>query len=310
MESLNSTETNNSSDGIVETTDISSLSKRQRKKLEKHKKFLENRAVKRKKEREIQKLKRKLNKDNDKPNRKFLKSQKMANSSCKTRIVVDCSFDDLMSCKDLGKCTKQLNFCYCVNRRAANPVQFYVCDFNGKIKKEMEKNEGFGNWDVHFESDPYDKVFATTKKEDLVYLSSDSDNVIEELNEEKIYIIGGLVDHNSHKGLCLKKAMDQGISHGRLPIDSFLKLKTRKVLTVNHVFQILVAVCNGSSWKDAFVQIIPSRKQVGATETEPKAKDIGMEVVENNTTDNTSDMPPDELDNLPSSKTNTDEDNR
>lgn len=76
------------------------------------------------------------------------------------------------------------------------------------------------------------------------------------------------------------------------------------------VFQILVAVCNGSSWKDAFVQIIPSRKQVGATETEPKAKDIGMEVVENNTTDNTSDMPPDELDNLPSSKTNTDEDNR
>ncbi len=65
------------------------------------------------------------------------------------------------------------------------------------------------------------------------------DNALsEKLDPNKVYVIGGLVDHNKLKGICHKIAMDSGVSHARLPIDQYVNMKTRKVLTIDHVFQV------------------------------------------------------------------------
>lgn len=42
--------------------------------------------------------------------------------------------------------------------------------------------------------------------EELVYLTADSPDTITQLEKSKVYILGGLVDRNAHKGLCFKKA--------------------------------------------------------------------------------------------------------
>jgi hypothetical protein len=36
------------------------------------------------------------------------------------------------------------------------------------------------------------------------------------------------------QGLCHQLAEEKGLSHAQLPLDQFLKMSTRKVLTINH----------------------------------------------------------------------------
>lgn len=81
-------------------------------------------------------------------------------------------------------------------------------------------------------------------KQKLVYLSADSDNVLEELEEDKIYVIGGLLDHNRLKGLSHQRAVDSAIPTAALPISNFIQVSGRHVLTINQGLILLNRVFN------------------------------------------------------------------
>jgi len=97
-------------------------------------------------------------------------------------------------------------------------------------------------------------------KEKIVYLTSESENVIEKVEPDFLYVIGGLVDHNGHKGLCHELAVKNQVNHARLPIQEYLDMKTRKILTIDHVFHILLKVAKGESWQSALLDVIAPRK--------------------------------------------------
>lgn len=79
-------------------------------------------------------------------------------------------------------------------------------------------------------------------KENLVYLTADSENEITDFDHSKAYIIGGIVDWNRYKNLCLEKALGDKISHAKLPLGNMLKWDCfSTVLTVNHVIDIILA---------------------------------------------------------------------
>uniref|UniRef100_A0A8D8RZB9 tRNA (guanine(9)-N(1))-methyltransferase n=1 Tax=Cacopsylla melanoneura TaxID=428564 RepID=A0A8D8RZB9_9HEMI len=281
------TEDGDKEEGVINGTE-QTLSKRALKRKLKHEKWLKWRPIKRAKEKEKMKLKKQYARDHNiplGPSRKALKSVKMGNSSNKLRVCIDFSFDHLMTQKDTCKCVKQFNRCYSLNRRAQHPLQFYVSSFKDKCRQEIERYNGYQNWDVHIHEEPYLDIF---NKEDLVYLTSDSNNIIQDLDTSKVYIIGGLVDHNQHKLLTLNKAQSEGIAHGKLPIDTYLSMKTRQVLAVNHVFEILLAISSEQkSWKDALLQTLPERKNAAAksvdeSDSEEKNKPSGNEVEKEN----------------------------
>ena len=98
-------------------------------------------------------------------------------------------------------------------------------------------------------------------KSDVIYLSGDSPNILTTIDRSKTYIIGGIVDKNRYKSLCLDKAISQGIAHAQLPLGEFLpQMGTRRVLTVNHVVEIIVKWVEMKDWEKAFLAVMPQRK--------------------------------------------------
>jgi len=151
----------------------------------------------------------------------------------KMKVVIDCDFNSYMVEKEINSMQTQIGRCYTANRFTKTPCPITVTSFGGDLEKVFDrKTPSRVQWKgIEFTSDSYLDRF---EKDKLVYLSADSDNVATELDENKVYIIGGIVDKNRYKGLCQQKATEQGIPTAQLPIGEYLQLATRKVLTVNH----------------------------------------------------------------------------
>ncbi|KAG0360609.1 tRNA (guanine(9)-N(1))-methyltransferase [Podila minutissima] len=94
----------------------------------------------------------------------------------------------------------------------------------------------------------------------IVYLSADSPNTITHLEPGTSYILGGIVDKNRFPRLCQDKAEKLGLETAQLPIGDYIQMSSRRILTVNQVFEILLQFIECNDWKEAFLKVIPQRK--------------------------------------------------
>lgn len=88
-----------------------------------------------------------------------------------------------------------------------------------------------GQWAAEQHAAPFSEVFADMKDR-LVYLTADATTELTELLPDHAYIIGGIVDRNRYKNLCLDRAKELGIKSARLPIGDHLKLAGSKVFAL------------------------------------------------------------------------------
>ncbi|KAG6861846.1 hypothetical protein C0995_011143 [Termitomyces sp. Mi166 len=220
------------------------------------------------------------------------------------RVVVDLGFDDKMNEKEIKSLCSQLAYTYSANRNAAYPFSLLYTSLNGRTFTRLEgmNDAGYKRWtNTEWWREGYDRLWQSQEptpaqgdeandkgtaeapsapsgvstaralgsqediRQNIIYLTADSEEELTELKPEETYIIGGICDHNRYKNLCLNKAKESGIRTARLPIGRYLaSLPTRKVLTVNQVFEILLKWVETKSWEEALYAVIPKRKfQVG-----------------------------------------------
>lgn len=250
----------------METTE--NISKNQKRKLERQRRLLENRKERRKREKAKAKERRKsINPDRDgvsKKQRKLLEKQRLTEAlKSGPRIVVDCQFESHMNDKELTHFASQLRRIYGANKVLEKPAHLYwsSLDENSKsFKICCEKNDGFQNYIVDHSPKAVNELFLN---DECIYLTPDSPNVLELLDESKVYIIGGLIDDSVKKNTTVQFANKHNIQTARLPILEHCE-KTgegtfKQILTINQVFDIIVTYFACKDWKQALSVGLPNR---------------------------------------------------
>ena len=106
------------------------------------------------------------------------------------------------------------------SRRKATSLPCFsvMAGLQGKLETQARRTcSGMANWKITKSREPYIELLKD-QKEELVYLTADSEDTLEELDPKKLYIIGGLVDRNRHKNVCANRAAEQvswPLDHGK-----------------------------------------------------------------------------------------------
>lgn len=212
-------------------------------------------------------------------------------------VIFDCDFEELMFDNELKSLGLQITRCYSDNRKANFRAHLALSSFGGKMKerfdgilaKQYTSWKGFQFFEEDFvevsekakewmsgpeggkvlgalktsaesNSSSEQEQAEAAEEGEVVYLSSESDNVLTHLKPNSTYIIGGLVDKNRHKGICHKRAVERGIKTAKLPIGEYLEMKSRQVLVTNHVLEIMLKWMEFGDWGKAFMAVMPERK--------------------------------------------------
>ncbi|KAK7062168.1 guanine-N(1)--methyltransferase [Favolaschia claudopus] len=194
------------------------------------------------------------------------KKRRIAGPPFGGRVVVDLGFDKIMTEKEVQSLCSQLGYTYSANRHSGHPFALFFTSLDGKTLARLESlgDASYKRWtNTQWWSEGYERLWETDPavKQSIVYLTADSDEELTELKPDETYVIGGICDHNRYKNECLNKAQATGIRTARLPIGTYLAdLRSRKVLTVNQAFEILVHWVETRDWESAFHAVIPKRK--------------------------------------------------
>lgn len=258
------------------------MSKSQWKKQQKDKRWEETKTEYRRIQKQKKKERQLKAKENGEERPEKVKKKAIPEKQIKSdvSIIFDCEFDELMNPKEIASLSNQIARAYSAQRHCDYELPLKVSSFNKNLKIRFDKAvANYKSWkDIEFvENDKLVDLIPEDAKDNYVYLTADTDEVIETLVPGTTYIIGGIVDKNRHKNLCVKKAKELGLKVGKLPIDKYIEINGRTVLATSHVYEICCKWFeNNQDWEKAFNDVLPPRKlkpRVNGT----KEKEIGTQ---------------------------------
>ncbi|XP_040819172.1 tRNA methyltransferase 10 homolog B isoform X1 [Ochotona curzoniae] len=182
------------------------------------------------------------------------------------RLCIDLSMTHHMSKKELSRLAGQIRRLYGSNKKTARPFWICLTGFatDSPLYEEcLRMNDGFSGYLLDITEDDCFSVFPL---ETLVYLTPDSEHALEDVDLNKVYVLGGLVDESVQKKVTLQKAREHSVRTARLPIQEYMvrcqneKNYHSEVLAINQVFDVLATYFETHSWPEALKKGVSSGK--------------------------------------------------
>jgi tRNA (guanine9-N1)-methyltransferase len=175
-------------------------------------------------------------------------------------VIIDCDWGEKMTQKELVSLTQQIMYSYSANKQSRTPVRLWAVGVSIEQQALLSKLPGFNSW--YMIMTPL-RLEELNLLRDTIYLTADAHDSLDlqRVSKDTAMVVGGIVDRNRHKNATLLKSEKLQLRNAQLPIGDFMPMKTSKVLTVNHVVQILVHALEHHDWKSALDSAIPDRKR-------------------------------------------------
>ena len=172
-----------------------------------------------------------------------------------------------MNDRERSQLSDHIQRIYGSNKKSTRPFHVILCNFshhNPIYDTCIKKHHGFLNYIIDF----YEKgVLDVYSNEEIIYLTPDSENVLESLENDRVYILGGLVDLSVKKNQTMEFASAHKIRTACLPILKYMKMDKRtdnkhsfkRILSINQVFDILLKFYETNCWEMALEYGMPKR---------------------------------------------------
>jgi len=185
------------------------------------------------------------------------------------RIAVDVSYEQ-DSTRARRSVAKQLCECVGVAHRNDNLAMTY-CSWRGPIAEESREFFFSDRWTpVKKDERRVEDAFSS---DEIVYMSPDAEDVLDIVESDKVYVIGGIVDLAT-RGMrtSLTRASKANMRCVRLPIKEFKPDQTHTVLNIDAVAKILVARREGLTWDEVFDRELPKRQAIERPKREKRER--------------------------------------
>ena len=96
------------------------------------------------------------------------------------QIIVDCSFQNLLTQKELNSVINQISYCHSANKKQPLHCKMTVTSFRDQVKEKLIKLYA-EQWGILLLEKHYLDYYSN---EQLVYLSGDADEDLEELDKK------------------------------------------------------------------------------------------------------------------------------
>ncbi|KAJ6652901.1 hypothetical protein lerEdw1_010512 [Lerista edwardsae] len=202
------------------------------------------------------------------------------------QLCIDLGMTSHMTQKEISRLAAQIRRLYGSNKKAQKPFWLCLTGFvrNSPIEEAcLRMNDGFTNYLANHSLTSSASFFSFITQMDItpesyldlfpletiVYLTPDSENALDEVDPQKVYVLGGLVDESIQKRLTFQRAQEQHLQTARLPIQEYMvknvnaKNYHSTTLAINQVFDALSTFYETKSWEEALqVAVSPGKGYV------------------------------------------------